>query len=263
MTIRLSPGILIAFEGIDGAGKTTQAVLLAERLREVDLGVVLTKEPTAGPWGQKLRESAASGRLSADEEFKAFIEDRKEHVRERIAPALDAGNVVIVDRYYLSTAAYQGARGMDPDELMRFNERFAPKPDICFLLKIDPAAGLARIRRRDGKENHFEKEEDLRDVATKFDSLQRDFIRRLDGTAPVDCLNRLILRDIYNGPLFQRLCLKSHYKDECEPAYCTERVSEICDYIKVGDLVPAPTEEQVEDAIETAKQMLCVDELPT
>src|SRR5262249_29943843 len=149
------------FEGIDGAGKTTQAGLLERALVESGVAVVRTKEPTNGPWGQRLRASAATGRMSPDEELNAFLEDRREHVGTLIEPALGAGKVVIVDRYYFSTAAYQGARGRDPAELIRINESFAPKPDLLVILEIAAATGIARIRQRGDVGNLFEREEDL------------------------------------------------------------------------------------------------------
>ena len=133
-----------------------QARLEARKLR-----VVRTKEPTAGKWGQMLRDSAATGRLSMDEEVEAFIKDRKEHVELLIKPALRDGQIVIIDRYYFSTMAYQGARGMDPEELMRRNELFAPEPDLLVLLNIDTRMGLQRIKLRGDKANHFERIENL------------------------------------------------------------------------------------------------------
>src|SRR5260370_25230495 len=95
--------ILIAIEGIDGAGKTTQVERLAQALRVVGQELVISKEPTNGRWGKKIRESAANGRLPLKEELKAFINDRTEHVRNVIQPALDTGKIVILDRYFYST----------------------------------------------------------------------------------------------------------------------------------------------------------------
>ena len=112
MSTLLKPaGILVAFEGIDGAGKTTQATLLEQWLHDSGIALVRTKEPTNGRWGKLVRESAATGRLAPAEELNAFLQDRKEHVETLLAPSLREGKAVIVDRYYFSTAAYQGARG--------------------------------------------------------------------------------------------------------------------------------------------------------
>lgn len=160
MTISVGArGILVAVEGIDGAGKTTQAAAIVEQLRGVGLDVVTSKEPTSGVWGQRLRESAATGRMAPSEELAAFIEDRKEHVRELIRPALDAGKVVVLDRYYFSTAAYQGARGMDWRSILEQNEAFAPQPDLLVVLRVDPKVGLTRVASRGDEANLFEREE--------------------------------------------------------------------------------------------------------
>src|SRR5690348_11605062 len=104
----LHGGFFIVLEGIDGSGKSTQVKAIAAALRERGYEVVTTKEPTDNKWGKILRNSASTGRLSAEEELETFIKDRKEHVEILIRPSLDAGKVVITDRYYFSTAAYQG-----------------------------------------------------------------------------------------------------------------------------------------------------------
>jgi dTMP kinase len=194
MSVRLQPsGILVVFEGIDGAGKTTQAALLAERLSALGVEVVRTKEPTNGPWGQKVRASASTGRLAPADELHAFVEDRKEHVAGLIRPALAAGKAVIVDRYYFSTAAYQGARGADPDELIRTNEAFAPKPDLLVLLTVTPQVGIARIGQRGDVSNLFEREEDLARSAAIFARLDGSYLLRLDGNRSIEELAGEIL----------------------------------------------------------------------
>ena len=204
MAVRLRPqGVLIAIEGIDGAGKTTQAGLLADQLERLGLDVVRTKEPTDGQWGRLLRESAATGRLSPEREFQTFVADRREHVSTKIAPALARGAVVIVDRYYFSTAAYQGARGMDPDEILRINEEFAPQPDVLALLVADPSLGLQRIRERGDKNNLFEREDDLRRSANIFAQITRPYLVRVDARrTPLD-IEIDILAAVYRLPQLQ------------------------------------------------------------
>src|SRR5689334_21201910 len=96
------PGFLIAIEGIDGAGKSTQAHHVQCALQDRKQRVIRTKEPTTGYFGQMLRDSALTGRLSIEEEVETFIKDRKQHVEEKINPALQEGMIVIVDRYYFS-----------------------------------------------------------------------------------------------------------------------------------------------------------------
>jgi dTMP kinase len=201
---RFDRGVLVALEGIDGAGKTTQAERLSTLLREEGLEVVRTKEPTEGPWGRKLRESAQSGRLSPEEELECFLRDRREHVETLLKPSLAAGKVVLVDRYYFSTVAYQGSRGLDPAELLRRNEAFAPPPDLLVLMEIPPELSLRRIRRRSGEENLFEKEDSLRAVDAIFRSMDFPYLLRLDGTASPEELTGRILDQLRRGPFSER-----------------------------------------------------------
>jgi dTMP kinase len=201
MGSRLPRGLLVVFEGIDGSGKTTQARLLAEALTAHGFEVVITKEPTNGPWGRKIRDTAHTGRLPPEEELVLFIEDRREHVRSVIAPSLAAGRIVVLDRYYLSTVAYQGARGMDPDSILALNEEFAPLPDVVFQLQVPPRVGLSRIAARGDIANEFEREENLTACARIFDSIPRSFIRRIDATPSVEAVRDLVLVGLYENPL--------------------------------------------------------------
>jgi len=153
----LPKGVLVAIEGIDGAGKTTQTRVIAERLTAAGLDVVTSKEPTNGPWGQKIRSWAVDGRKSVREELDAFMADRAEHVSSLIAPALARGAVVILDRYYYSNAAYQGAAGTsEPAEIVAQNEAFAPRPDLLVVLDVPVEVGLKRIAQRGDVANTFE-----------------------------------------------------------------------------------------------------------
>jgi dTMP kinase len=194
-------GLLVAVEGIDGAGKSTQVRALGERLRGAGLEVVQTHEPTGGKWGQLLRASAQTGRFSPEEELNLFLEDRKEHVEALLRPSLAAGKVVLVDRYYFSTAAYQGPRGFDVAELLRRNEAFAPRPDLLVLLELEPKEGLGRVGARGDKANAFEREESLAQSAQVFRALRSehyvgaegDFILALDARQPSEEVTRQVL----------------------------------------------------------------------
>ena len=167
-------GRLLAFEGIDGSGKSTQARKLAEYLRAQGREVLLTREPTDGPWGRKIREARFKERLSPEDELHAFIEDRKQHVTEEIAPALARGAVVIIDRYYYSTAAYQGARGLDPQQLLATNRAFAPKPDVVVLVDVTPEQALQRISSRGERQDLFETKAALTAVRENFLQLSKE-----------------------------------------------------------------------------------------
>ena len=186
-------GTLIIFEGIDGTGKSTQIQHLAQSLEKRGESVVCSREPTAGPYGQKLRESMLAGRLSPEEELALFYEDRRDHVQNLILPALKNGQTVILDRYYFSTMAYQGARGFDPAQIRRENEEFAPRPDYVFLLELSTEDALQRIEARDGSGNEFEKEENLRACAEIFASLTDPFIHRIDASGSAEAVHQAIL----------------------------------------------------------------------
>lgn len=186
-----SPGRLIAVEGIDGAGKSTQIERLARALRDSGVDVVCSKEPTDGAWGKKLRESALTGRMSLDEELEYFIQDRRQHVRELIGPALAAGDTVLLDRYFYSTIAYQGARGADVAALTEQMVAEFPLPEIVFLIDVSPEVGLHRVAQSRGDvPNEFERAESLRDVREVFLSLEqaRPEVERIDGRPSEDAV---------------------------------------------------------------------------
>ncbi|MGH3236492.1 MAG: dTMP kinase, partial [Streptosporangiaceae bacterium] len=146
-------GRLIAFEGGEGSGKTTQARLISIWLRELGYDVVTTHEPGATKIGMRLRalllDTAHTG-MSPHAEALMYAADRAEHVASVIAPALARGAIVITDRYVDSSLAYQGAgRDLPVDEIARFN-RWATggrTPDLTILLDMDPTAGLSRRTR--------------------------------------------------------------------------------------------------------------------
>jgi len=192
-------GHLWVFEGIDGSGKSTQARLLYGALRRRKLPAVLSYEPTDSPYGRKLRQLALNGReaISRKEELALFVEDRKIHVRELIAPALAAGQMVILDRYYFSTMAYQGALGLDPDAIRRQNERFSPLPDRLFMIEVPVQQCLERIRtQRSETPNLFEKETYLEKVAAIFAALDDDFIVRIDGRQDAAAIHAIVMANL-------------------------------------------------------------------
>ncbi len=179
-------GLLVAIEGVDGAGKTTVSALLAQYCGERGIACALSKEPTGLGAGIALRESAKSGRATPEDELALFLEDRAAHVRRSIRPALDFGAVVLLDRYYWSTAAYQGARGMDPFGIIAANEKIAPVPSLVILLDLPPAGGLARVRARGDVPNTFETEDALqqsRDIFLQLHAAFPDTSVRVDATA--------------------------------------------------------------------------------
>jgi dTMP kinase len=196
------PPLFIVIEGIDGTGKSTQARLLAEWLRANGRETVVSREPTDGPWGRKLRESAATGRLSPQEELDYFLKDRREHVETLIAPALAAGKVVVLDRYYFSTMAYQGCRGFDPEEIRRRNEEFAPRPDLLLILDLEVDDALARIGSRGDSANEFERRDSLQRCREIFLALRDEpFVRVIDSSGPLEEVSVRIRQTLIEGGL--------------------------------------------------------------
>ena len=188
-------GLLIAFEGIDGTGKSTQISLLADYLTALGHEVVTTREPTDGLYGQKIRSMFASrDELTSEEELELFMNDRREHVRKIISPALAAGKIVLTDRYYFSTVAYQGAAGHDPDRIIAENEAFAPVPDLVLLLTLCPSEGARRIETGRGEMlNDFEQQDELTKVAAVFDRLDMDYIKRIDASGTPEVVHAEIV----------------------------------------------------------------------
>lgn len=188
-------GLLLVFEGIDGSGKSTQARLLYETLLRKGIKAVLTKEPTDGPFGKKLRQLAQQGRdeISLQEEYDLFMQDRAEHVEKELIPQLDQGAVVVCDRYFYSTMAYQGALGMDPETIYAENARRFPTPDKIFYITVSPTIGRSRITSgRKETPNLFEKEAYLKKVAALFDAMPYDEIVRIDGSNDIAAVQQAV-----------------------------------------------------------------------
>lgn len=178
-------GKLIAFEGLDGCGKSTQLDLVAVRLEDEGYEVVRTREPTNGPVGQRIRKMARSGELVAPEQELAwFVEDRTEHVASVIEPALAAGKIVLTDRYTLSSVAYQGARGLSWRKILAAGEARFPLPDLALVFKVPARVGLDRVHARGGvAEPAFERLDFLEKVEEIFETLDCAYVARIDGTA--------------------------------------------------------------------------------
>ena len=133
-------GVFVVFEGIDGVGKSTVCAAVAERLRARGLGVSVTAEPTHDGIGAFIR-SGGAGHVSQRTEALLFVADRNDHT-ERIVREVDSGRVVLCDRYFASTVAYQSAKldgdATDRDWLISINSDFTGRPDATILLDMDP-----------------------------------------------------------------------------------------------------------------------------
>ncbi|PHR30554.1 MAG: dTMP kinase [Desulfotalea sp.] len=190
-------GCLIVFEGTDGTGKSTQLSLLANYLQDKQYPVVTTREPTEGKYGQRIRGLYLQrDSCTPREELELFLADRKEHVDNMINPALASGKIVLCDRYFLSTVAYQGAIGFAIDELLSLNS-FAPEPDIAILLQASLDTGRKRITENRGEQlNDFEQIENLQKVAAIFDSLSLPFIKKISAQGSIESVHSKVLSEV-------------------------------------------------------------------
>ncbi|MCH2606417.1 MAG: dTMP kinase [Nitrospinales bacterium] len=194
----MNRGLLIVFEGIDGSGKSTQCRMLADLLNKKGIANISLAEPTRGKWGMKIRQLLAKGRngISANEELEWFMNDRREDVKQNIEPALKAGKVVLMDRYYFSTAAYQGALGFDPEKIRVDNERFAPIPDRVLIFHNSPEKSLERIESSREEKSAFEKRDYLIEVQTIFKSFTGPNIRYVSSDSSLEKVYEQVLCEV-------------------------------------------------------------------
>ncbi len=204
----LIKGVLIVFEGIDGTGKSTQLNLLAQHLSSSGYPVITTREPTEGIYGQKIRQLYANrDKVTKQEELQLFLDDRREHVEKLLTPALNNKKIVLCDRYFLSTVAYQGAAGFNPDEILHLNS-FAPDPNLALIFQATPESSIERITQlRGDTPNDFEKADTLTKVAAIFDKLDFQYIHRIDANDSIAAIHSIVVRRVES--LLQSLQQKS------------------------------------------------------
>ena len=133
-------GFLFVLEGIDGSGKTVACNELAKKLESIGYDVVLLREPTKeSQWGMEIAERSPSGDLTPEEELDLYSKDREWHIANRIKPALEDGKVVLMDRYFFASGAYQSTvLDLHWSEILQLNREklHAPEPDIVFILDV-------------------------------------------------------------------------------------------------------------------------------
>lgn len=155
----------IAFEGLDGAGKTTLVRKVASLLREVNLPVVHTKEPTDGEYGAGVRNP----RLPRYAREQAAWADRGEHVHRVLRPALERGDIILCDRYYLSTAAYQGSDQANAAWLLKEHAKTFPRPNLW--VYVATPLGVCHQRILDRSKDDSPKARDLLKVLARYEYL--------------------------------------------------------------------------------------------
>lgn len=170
--------MFITFEGIEGSGKSTALTLLAQELERRGFDVLRTREPGGCGLGRAIRPILLDARtrgLNMRAELYLFLADRAQHVAEVIRPALEAGQIVLCDRYTDSTLAYQGyGRGLDPEKLRRINEMATGGlvPDLTLLMDLPVGLGLERAGLRNQRQGTVISE-------GRFDAESMDFHERV------------------------------------------------------------------------------------
>ncbi|OGG42103.1 dTMP kinase [Candidatus Jorgensenbacteria bacterium RIFCSPLOWO2_01_FULL_45_25b] len=183
------------FEGIDGSGKTTQANMLAEYLRQKGVEVLLTKEPTKEtPESEKIRKVLRKELMISTKELQIlFAEDRRAHLKNSVIPALESGKTVISDRYVFSSLAY-GLQECEKQFLIQINENFI-LPTKTFMIDVSPAWGMEKMEKRGEKKEFFEEKEKLEKIRKEYNLLAKEFesIEIINGERPIQEIHQEII----------------------------------------------------------------------
>jgi dTMP kinase len=175
-------GAFIVIEGLDGSGKTTQAKLLAAKLKKSH-NVVFTAEPSRGKIGKFIRNSILydETRSLPSVEALLFAADRLEHVKNEVLPAMEQGHLVVSDRYLYSSLAYQGSAGLSLDWIETINQH-ALKPDLALFIDVAPETVLMRLKRKKSVMETLETQQKVREVYLKY--VQNGSLTSINGDQP-------------------------------------------------------------------------------
>ncbi|MGC9141279.1 MAG: dTMP kinase [Caldimicrobium sp.] len=185
-------GKLIVIEGIDGAGKSTLFTILKERFSHKN--IVFSFEPTQGQYGKILRNLLKEAKGDQKTLLELFLKDRTEHVEKLILPSLKEGKTILLDRYYLSTIAYQGVHFRELPYLLLKNETIAPLPDLVIYLEIPIKLALERIQKRNKDISLFEREDLLEKISEIYAKILPLFnYKIIKGDKPLEELYAEIL----------------------------------------------------------------------
>src|SRR5438309_2186019 len=192
-------GLFITFEGIDGCGKSTQRDLLAEELKRREQEVMVTREPGGTAIGEDIRQilvSDASVHIAPTTELLLYVAARAQHVAELIRPALEAGRIVVSDRYTDSTVAFQGyGRGLDLEMIATLNRLAIADldPDLTIVFDLDPEAARGRLGSRPiggllgaFDEQHSDFHERMRQGYLKMARNEASRIRVVDASGSIE-----------------------------------------------------------------------------
>lgn len=172
-------GQFIVFEGPDGSGTTRQCAFLVDKLRKSQKNVLLTAEPTESAIGQEVRGMLLRDTMPSPDAIQLlFCADRANHVSTVIDPALKKGQIIVSDRYALSTIVYGAAQGVDREWLEAINAKF-PKPDLTFITLPPFEVCMERLQRRE-KRDQFEMENFQRRVYENYKSIEDPYVIFVD-----------------------------------------------------------------------------------
>jgi len=183
--------LFIVFDGLDGSGKGEMIKRLNDYLLEKGLNVLVTREPTDGKYGKEIKKilkEEKDPRTGAEKCLSLFIEDRKDHLTSEMGPFLEKRGIVLCDRYYYSTIAFQHTQGIPMETIIMGNMSFRT-PDIAFILDLPPGTALERIHKRGEEKEKFEQLEfmnELRENFLKLKGVLDDNIKIIDASKSKD-----------------------------------------------------------------------------
>ncbi|MAH33346.1 dTMP kinase [archaeon] len=202
----MANGIFIVLDGMDGSGKSELVKLLHNYLfsKNKKYRILTTREPTNGTYGNEIREILANEKdpkQNADKLLDLFIKDREDHLKNIIMPFLEKSNnseinIVLCDRYYYSTIAFQATQGLDINMLIQKNKNFL-KPNIVFIMDLNPETALERIKHR--QKEKFEQIEFMNSLRKKFLELPKlleDNIKIIDASKEINEVFEEIKKEI-------------------------------------------------------------------
>lgn len=202
----MEKGLFIVIDGIDGSGKSEIVKMLHNYFvsKQKKYSILTTREPTNGRYGKMIREilrREKDPKSNSKKLINLFIKDREEHLKSTIEPFLRKSNehglnIVLCDRYYYSTIAFQGAQGLNMQNLIYLNKNFR-KPDVAFILDVKPSIALERIRHR--QKEKFEQLEFMKSIRQNFLKLPKlldDTIKIIDASKPLQDVFKRIRKDV-------------------------------------------------------------------
>jgi len=192
--------LFIVFDGLDGSGKGEMIKRLEKYLVSKGLKVLITKEPTGGEYGKQIKEilkEEKDPKAGAEKCLQLFVKDREEHLAKEIEPFLAKG-VVICDRYYYSTIAFQHTQGIDIEKVVYANMNFKT-PDITFILDLPASVALERVHKRGEGKEKFEELEFMKELRENFSKLKDELddpIKVIDASKSISDVFEQVKKEV-------------------------------------------------------------------